>query len=251
MATRRTPMESLREVVLGNTLTIAARQFRSYFNGPVAYIVICFSLFLVGILFWQPFFLMNRATVREMFRFFSYMFVFAAPAITMGLLAEERRSGTLELLITMPVREGEVIVGKFLGALGLLAVMLLVSIPYPISVAQLGPLDDGPVWSGYFGLFLQGAAMIAIGIAASSFTENQLVAFFVSFFIGAVVVLLTWLLPLLPAGLVSVVEWITFDYHFESMSRGVIDTRDVVYFLSIVAFSLMLAFRALESRRWS
>jgi ABC-2 type transport system permease protein len=235
-----------------NTLTIALRQFRSYFNGAVAYIVVCLVMLAVGFLFWGPFFLMARTTVREMFSWLSVALLFAAPAITMGLLAEERRSGTLELLITMPVREGEVILGKFLGALGLYMVMLLVTLPYPLSVATLGPLDWGPVLSGYLGLILQGAAMIAIGIAASSFTENQLIAFFVSFFICGCLVILGRMLPLLGTGwLASMIEWITFDYHFESMSRGVIDTRDVIYFLSIATFSLMLAFRALESRRWS
>lgn len=235
-----------------NTLTIAGRQFRSYFNGPVAYIVVCICLILVGIFFWSPFFLMGRVTVREMFRLFGMTLAFAAPAITMGLLAEEKRSGTLELLITMPVRESEVIFGKFLGALGLLAVMLLVSLPYPISVSRFGDLDWGPVISGYLGLLLQGGAMIAIGLAASSFTDNQLVAFFVSFFICAVLVAVGWLLPLMPPGfVVNTAEWLSFDYHFESMSRGVIDTRDLIYFLSIAGFCLMLAFRALESRRWS
>ena len=237
--------------VAGNTATIASRQFRSYFNGPVAYIVICLVTFLLGITFWSPFFLMNRATVREMFQWLSYLMAFAAPAITMGLIAEEKRSGTLEFLITMPVREAEVVLGKFLGAVGLLAVLLLVTVPYPLSVAAFGPLDPGPVFAGYLGLLLDGSAMIAIGLAASSFTDNQLIAFFSSFFLCALLALATWLLPLAPAGLVNVIEWITFDRHLQSMARGVIDTRDVIYFLSIMAFSLMLAFRALESRRWS
>lgn len=234
-----------------NTLAIAGRQFRSYFNGPVAYIVVCIVLLMVGGFFWPPFFLMGRATVREMFRLFGWTLVFAAPAITMGLIAEERRSGTLELLITMPVREAEVIFGKFLGAFGLLAVMLAVSLPYPLSVWTLGHLDWGPVLSGYLGLLLQGGAMIAIGIAASSFTDNQLVAFFVSFFVCAVFVLVGFLLPLMPPSVVNFFEWISFDFHYESLSRGVIDTRDVFYFLSIAGFCLLLAFRALESRRWS
>ena len=234
-----------------NTLTIAGRQFRAYFNGPVAYIVIALSLFLVGFFFWGPFFLMNRASVRELFRFLSYTFVFGVPALTMGLLADERRSGTLELLITMPVRESEVILGKFLGAVGLLCVLLLCSLPYPISVAQLGTLDWGQVATGYLGLFLQGCAMIALGIAASSFTENQLVAFFVSFFVFAMIAVLGFYLPLVPAGWASAVEWATFDFHRESMGRGVIDTRDVIYFVSFATIFLMLAFRALESRRWS
>lgn len=234
-----------------NTLTIAGRQFRAYFNGPVAYIVIALSLLIVGFTFWEPFFLMNRASVREMFRLLSYTLVFAAPAITMGLLAEERRSGTLELLITMPVRESEVILGKYLGAIGLVAVLLFCTLPYPLSVATLGSLDWGQVFAGYLGIFLQGCAMVALGLAASSFTENQLVAFFSGFFVFAMIAILGFYLPLWSGGVASFVEWLTFDYHRESMGRGVIDSRDVIYFLSFAGFFLMLAFRALESRRWS
>lgn len=234
-----------------NTLTIAGRQFRSYFNGPVAYVVIALSLLVVGFLFWEPFFLINRASVREMFRFLSWMLVVGAPAITMGLIADERRTGTLELLVTMPVRESEVILGKFLGALGLLGVMLLCSLPYPISVSMLGNLDWGPVFTGYLGLFLQGATMIAIGLACSSFTDSQLVAFFVGVFLFIAITILGQYLVLLPPGLANVAELITFEFHRESMGRGVVDSRDLLYFLSVGGFSLLLAFYALASRRWS
>ena len=234
-----------------NTFTIASRQFRSYFNGPVAYIVIAVSMLLIGIMFWEPFFLIGRASVRQMFELYGWMLAFGGPAVTMGLIAEERRSGTLELLITMPVRESEVILGKYLGALGLLAVMLLVSVPYPLSISTIGSLDAGPVISGYIGVFLEGAAIIGIGLAASSFTENQLIAFFSSVALGLLLVVGGLLLPLLPLWMVNTAEWLSFGYHVESMARGVIDLRDVVYFVSIAGFALMLAFRALESRRWN
>ncbi len=235
-----------------NTLTIASRQFRGYFNGPVAYIVVCVVLAILGPIFWQPFFLMGHASVRQMFSFLGPLLAFAAPAMSMGLIAEERRSGTLELLITMPVRESEVILGKYLAALGLLAVLLVCTVPYPISVSMLGNLDWGPVLTGYLGIFLQGGAMLAIGIAASSFTESQIIAFFVSVTICLTLAFLVgWFLPFIPASLTTLVQWFSFDHHVEGMSRGVIDSRDVIYFLSISGFALMLAFRALESRRWS
>ena len=233
-----------------NTLTIAKRQFRSYFNGPVAYIVIGVVLTLLGVFFWNTFFLFGRATVREMFTLLPIFLILAAPAMTMGLIAEEKRTGTIELLITMPVRDAEVIVGKFLGVLGLYAVLLLLTLPYPMSVSTLGHLDWGPVWSGYFGLLLQGGAMLAIGLLASSWTDNQLVALF----LGAAICFAFWIvdrfLPFLPTAAASVFEWLSFDYHFRSMARGVIDTRDVVYFVSIIGFALAMAFRSLESRRW-
>jgi ABC-2 type transport system permease protein len=239
--------------MLDNTLTIAGRQFRGYFNGPVAYIVICIVLLALGFFFWTPFFLMNHASVREMFRLLGIMLAFAVPAITMGLLAEERRSGTIELLITMPVREAEVIFGKFLAAIGLLGVLLACTLPYPVSVSMLGNLDWGPVFTGYLGLFLQAAAMAAIGLMCSAFTENQLVAFFVGV---AICLPLAWLfgafLPFVPTGLLTTIfEFVSFDRHTEAMTRGVIDTRDLIYFVSIAGFALMVAFRALESRRWS
>ena len=233
------------------TLIIARREFRSFFNSPAAYIVICMFLLLMGIFFWNPFFLINRASVRSMFGLASILLLPTAPAMTMGLLAEERRTGTIELLLTMPVKDTEVIIGKYLGALGLLSVLLLCTLPYPISVASLGHLDWGPVFSGYLALLLQGGAMLALGMLASSWTENQLIAFFT----GGAMCFGFWIIsrfiPFMPQGLASVAEWVSFDYHFENLLRGVIDSRNIIYFLSLIGFSLALAFRSLESRRWS
>ncbi len=232
------------------TLTIAKREFASYFNGPAAYIVLALFLVVLGFFFWQPFFLMNRASVRGMFELMSVLLLPAAPAMTMGLIAEEKRTGTLEVLLTMPLRDAEVIVGKFLGALGLLCVLLLLSVPYPISVSTLGRLDVGPVASGYLAVLLQGGAMLAIGVLASSWTDNQLIAFFTSGMVCFAFFMVGRFLPFLPSGVASVVEWASFDYHFDGLVRGVIDSRDVIYFLSITGFALALAFRSLESRRW-
>jgi ABC-2 type transport system permease protein len=233
------------------TLTIAKREFIGYFNGPAAYIVICLFLILMGVFFWNPFFLINRATVRGMFDMMSVLLLPTAPAMTMALLAEEKRTGTIEVLLTMPLKDSEVILGKFLGAFGLLCVLLLLTLPYPISVATLGQLDWGPVIAGYLAVLLQGAAMLAIGVLASSWTENQLIAFFS----GAMICFALWImarfLPFVPQTMASVLEWLSFDYHYENMLRGVIDSRDVIYFLSIIGFSLALAFRSLESRRWA
>jgi ABC-2 type transport system permease protein len=187
-----------------------------------------------------------------MFTLLAYCVAFAGPALTMGLLAEEKRSGTLELLITMPVREAEVIFGKFLAALGLWAVLLACTLPIPFSVSTLGNLDWGPVWSGYFGIFLMGGAVLAIGLSFSSFTDNQLVAFFLSCFLSFVLVFVTgWIMPFLSGSVATVVNYLSFSSHLESLARGVIDTRDVIFFLSVSGFALMVAFRALESRRWS
>jgi ABC-2 type transport system permease protein len=234
-----------------NTLTIAKREFISYFNGPAAYIVICLFLGVLGAFFWNPFFLINRATVRSMFDLMSILLLPTAPAMTMGLLAEEKRTGTIEVLLTMPLKDTQVILGKFLAAFGLLVILLVLTLPYPISVSTLGQLDWGPVISGYLAVLLEGSAMPAIGVLASSYTENQLIAFFVSAIVCFILWIVARFLPFMPGVLANAVEWVSFDYHYQSMLRGVIESRDVLYFLSIIGFSLTLAFRSLESRRWS
>jgi ABC-2 type transport system permease protein len=236
---------------MGKTLTIAKRELVGYFNGPAAYIVICLFLVLLGMFFWNPFFLINRATVRQMFDMMSILLLPTAPAITMGLLAEEKRTGTMEVLLTMPLKDTEVIIGKFLGAFALFLVLLLLTVPYPLSVSTLGHIDWGPVIAGYLAVVLQGAAMLAIGVLASSLTENQLIAFFTSGILCFAFWIIARFLPFLPQGAASAIEWISFDYHYDNMLRGVIDSRDVIYFLSVIGFSLALAFRSLESRRWS
>ena len=171
----------------------------------------------------------------------------------MGLIAEERAAGTIELLLTMPVREAEVIIGKYLGAFGLFLVIVLMTLLTPILVASVGELDLGAVAAGYVGLILQGAAMLAIGMAVSSWASNQLMAFFISLTLLAI---FGWIMPIMLSfltrgGLSSFLEFISLQSHLESMSRGVIDLRDVVFFVSLTVFGLLVAFRALEARRWS
>jgi ABC-2 type transport system permease protein len=233
------------------TLTIAKREFRGYFNSPAAYIVICLFLFMVGFFFWSPFFLVNRASVRNMYDLMAILLIPTAPALTMGLLAEEKRQGTIEILLTMPVRDPEVIIGKYLAALGVLVVLLALTLAYPLSVSTLGHLDWGPVFAGYLAILLQGGAMLALGVLTSSWTENQLIAFFSSAVICFGFWIINRFLPFIPQQLASIVEWVSFDYHFQDLVRGVLDSRHVVYFLTVIAFSLALAFRSLESRRWS
>ncbi|MCB9604359.1 MAG: ABC transporter permease [Sandaracinus sp.] len=237
--------------MMHNVRTIAGRQFRSYFNGPIAYVVIGVMLLVLGFLFWETFFLFGKATMREMFRYASLINYFALPALTMGLLAEEKRTGTIELLITMPVTDAQVIWGKFLGVLGLYLVMLALTIPYCFSVSSLGNLDWGPVFAGYFGMFLQGSAILGIGLMMSSFTDNQIVAFFGTLACSVAFFLVDKFLPFMPAGAANFFEALSFDAHFESMRRGVLAFRDVLFFATVSVLTLMVAYRSLESRRWS
>ena len=233
-----------------HTLTIARREFKSYFNSPAAYIVGTLFLVVISVMFWNNFFLEQRASVRRMFFWAYAVTIFVAPALTMGLIAEERRTGTMELLITYPVRDAEVVIGKYLGALGLYAVLLLLTIPQVISVSSLGPLDWGPVWTGYLGLLLAGGSFLALGVLASSWTSNQLIALIAALGMGAFFTVIRHMLMILPDGMASVLEWLSFGYHYDALERGVIDTRDIFFFLSVIALSLGLAFRSLESRLW-
>ena len=237
---------------MNNVMTIARREFSGYFNGPIAYIVICLVLLVLGIFFWPQFFLQGRASVRDMFHLLGLFLLFAAPAMSMGLLAEEKRTGTIEILITMPVRDWEIVVGKYLGVLGLFSVLLLLTLPYPITVSIFGSnMDWGPVFTGYLGLYLYGGAMLALGLLASSVTDNQLIALFIALAICLFFWAIHLFVPFLPSGTGDFFQWISLDFHFRSIMRGVIDTRDVLYFLSVIALSLMISFRSLESRRWS
>lgn len=230
---------------------IFKRELKAYFNSPIAYIVITVFLLISGWFFSSSLFLVNQATLRGAFGIIPLIFVFVVPAITMRLISEEKKSGTIELLVTMPVKDLEIILGKFLAALVLLTIAILLTLTYAITVSLLGDVDGGPVLGGYLGLILMGAAYLSIGIFVSSLTENQIVAFIISFLIIFALFILDQILMFIPSGLVSFFEYLSIDYHFANISRGVIDTRDLIYYISVIFFSLLLAVRSLESRKWS
>jgi len=233
-----------------NILTIFRREIRSYFNSPVAYVVIIVFLAIIGWFFSTNLFLMNLASMRVAFELIPLVFLFFVPAITMRLLAEEQKSGTLELLTTKPIRDEEIVLGKFFAAWALLAAALAPTLLYVIIVAALGPLDFGPVVSGYLGLLLMGGVYIGIGLFASSVTENQIVAFILSFLIILAFFLLDKVLMFVPEGFASTLEFLAMDYHFSNIARGVIDSRDLIYFGSLLYFSLYLSTVSLERRKW-
>jgi ABC-2 type transport system permease protein len=177
--------------------------------------------------------------------------LFFAPAITMRLISEEKKTGTLELLITKPVKEAEIIVGKFLAAWTLYFFTLLPTLCYYITVSIVGSLDIGPVIGGYLGLYLVGAVFLAVSVFGSAITENQVVAFLVSFLIVFGLFMLDKVLFYLPSYLASTFEYISVDYHFSNIARGVIDSRDMIYYASAIGFSLFMGTVALHKRRWS
>jgi ABC-2 type transport system permease protein len=231
-------------------LVISRREIRTYFNSPVAYIVVPVFLVITGYLFFTQLFLEKQADMRGFFNIMPLLFMFLIPAITMRLLADEKSSGTLELLITMPVRDWEVVVGKFLAAMALLCTAIGLTLVFAITVKTLGPLDRGPTIGGYLGLVLMGGAYVSIGVMASSLTRNSIVSFIVAFAISFALYLLGRLTQFLPEALQKLVAFLSIDGHFENIGRGVIDTRDVIYYLSVMGVSLLIATLSLESRRW-
>ncbi|MFQ6091930.1 MAG: ABC transporter permease [bacterium] len=225
------------------------KEVRTYFNSPIAYIVLTVFLLISGYFFASPLFLNNQADLRTAFGVIPFIFIFFVPAITMRLLAEEKKSGTLEVLVTMPVKDVEVILGKFGAALVLLVVAIGLTLTYVLTISLLGNADGGPIVGGYLGLILMGATYLAIGIYTSSVTENQIVAFIISFLIIFALFMLDKVLMFVPGGLVSILEYLAMDYHFSNIARGVIDTRDLIYYLSLIFLGLFLATRTLASRK--
>ena len=231
-------------------LVISRREIRTYFNSPVAYIVVPVFVIITGYLFFTQLFLEKQADMRGFFNIMPLLFMFMIPAITMRLLADEKASGTLELLITMPVRDWEVVVGKFLAAMALLCTAIGLTLVFAITVKSLGPLDRGPAIGGYLGLVLMGGAYVAIGVMASALTRNSIVSFIVAFAISFALYLLGRLTQFLPQSLQKLVAFLSIDGHFENIGRGVVDSRDVIYYLSVMTVCLLIATLSLESRRW-
>jgi ABC-2 type transport system permease protein len=233
-----------------NVFPIFRRELRSAFHSPVAYVVIIVFLVILGWFVSNNLFLMNVASMRIVFEMIPLLYLFFIPAVTMRLLAEERKAGTLELLTTMPVRDEEIVFGKFLAAWALLAAALAPTLIYLIIIMSIGSIDVGPVIAGYGGLLLMGAVYIGLGLLASSITENQIVAFILGFLLMLVLFLLDKILMYVPESVASTLEYLAVDYHFGNIARGVIDTRNLIYFFSWIGFTLFLTTVSLQRRKW-
>jgi ABC-2 type transport system permease protein len=251
-----------------NILIIARRDLSAQFNSPVAYVVIGGSLLLLGALVFGPhialagfavggFWDLDRATMDTMFTALPFlMSLFVIPAVTMRSLAAEKGSGTLELLITMPVRDSDVILGKYLAACTVVFVLLTLSLLYPAAMFvwpwHLGALDWGPIGAAYLGAIFFGFAAVGVGMMISSLTESDVIAFFLT----SGILMALYLVGLFAAGLNlgsvgDVLEFVSFSSRYQSFTRGLIDTRALLYFASVAILCLLVSFRSLESRKWS
>lgn len=237
-----------------NIKTIFLKELKSYFNSPIAYIVMIVYLIISGFLFvWLGFFQANVASLRDYFgNFFIQLILFVVfiPAITMRSFSEEKKQGTLELLLTKPVTDIELILGKYFSALALICITLCSTIVYFIVVMFMGPIPFGPFFTSLVGFVLMSAFYIGIGIFVSSLTENQIVAFIVSVLIGLFFFLIGKILMIFPPSMVSFFEYIATDYHLNIISRGVLDTRVILYYFSMIFLTVYLTKVSLESRKW-
>ena len=233
-----------------NVGPIFRKELRSYFNSAVAYVVIVVFLAIVGWFFTSNLFLMNVASMRTMFEVVPAVFLFIIPAITMRLLSEEKKNGTIELLTTKPLSDSEIVLGKFFAAWALVGIALLPTLLYYITIAFLGSIDNGPVIGGYFGLMLMAGVYVAIGLFASSLTDNQVVAFILGFVFVFALYMLDKVLFYVPEWMTTTVEFLGIDFHLSNIARGVIDSRDVIYFFSMLGFTLLLSVGSLQRRNW-
>jgi gliding motility-associated transport system permease protein len=231
---------------------IAKREFRTFFDTLAAYILLVVFLGLSGFFTWlfgSDVFFVGQATLMPFFSIAYWTLFFFIPALTMKMLAEEKRSGTLELLLTKPITDLQVVVGKFFAVIMLIGVALLLTIPYYISISFLGPIDHGSVWSGYLGMILMSMAFTSIGLFASSITNNQIVAFLLALFIGVFFLIIFDVLASSFTGTISYFfNYLSLSTHYESISRGVLDSKDLIYFFSITVASLLLADTVLSKR---
>ena len=248
---------------------IFKKELRVYFSSPIAYAVLTIFSLISGWFFYNVFGFyvmasmqaaMNPMMARDMsviegvlrplFQNMSVIMLLMMPILTMRLFSEEKKSGTIELLLTYPVRDGEVLLGKYLAALAVFAAMLTLTLAYPLIMAWVTPLELGPLATGYLGLLLQGAAFIAIGILISSLTENQIVAAVATFGTLLIFWVIAWASDSAGGTLGRVLSHVSLTEHFDSFSKGVIDTKDLIYYLNLTILALFLTLRSLDSKRW-
>jgi ABC-2 type transport system permease protein len=235
-------MTASKAITFKGLFHIYKKEIKTYFISPIAYVVITLFLLVAAFFFffWFTFFLRNQASLRLFFSLLPIFSCFVIPAITMGLFSEEINLGSYELLLTMPVTFLDIIFAKFLAALTLTAICYLPTVSYPIFITFMGKLDWGPVIGGYLGALFMGAGFCAIGLLASALTRKQIIAYL----IGWAICFALWLLDRviiyvpLPQILMGFIQYLGADYHFQNIAKGIIDTRDILYFISLCFFSL-------------
>lgn len=255
-----------------NILLIFKREFKSYFSSFIAYAVITTFMVITGYFFYNilatfsiisfqaeanPMLTrqynllnINESVVRPLFGDISIIMLLMTPLLTMRLLSEEKKQGTMELLLTYPVKDVEVVIGKFLACLAVFTITLLSIATYPILLVILGEPEIGPIITGYIGLFLLGMAFISLGLFTSSLTENQIVSASLAFGTLLIFWLMSYSTLFVSAGVGRVISYLAITEHLESLAKGVVDTEDIIYYLNFTLLFLFLTLRSIESKRW-
>ncbi len=232
---------------------IFKKELHVYFNSPIAYIFLTVFLILTSWIFFRTFFLLNQAEMRSFFGLLPWVFLFLIPALTMRLFADEKRSGTMELLLTLPVKDYQVVLGKFLASFFFLLIALLCTLALPLIVVILGNPDLGVIIGSYLGALLMGTAFLSLGLWISNLTNNQIVAFILSIAFSFILLIIgsTITTYSAPRFIAPLLEYVGFTNHYDnSLGKGVIDSRDLIYYFSLIVLFLYLNIRSLESRKW-
>jgi ABC-2 type transport system permease protein len=252
---------------MSNVLAIARREMRSYFASPIAYVVIgvfalVFGFFYVTML---NYFVtqsmqsamggggpvnVNRDLIRYVLQNVAVVVLFVLPMITMRTYAEEKRTGTIELLLTSPVSDLQIMLGKFFGAMALYGVMLAVTLVHVGLLFAYGNPEWRPIATGYLGLLLLGGCMVSAGLLFSSLTKNQIVAGFLTFALLLLLWVIDWMTTFASPGVGTVLNYVSLTSHLDDFAKGVIDTKHVIYYLSFITFGLFLTSKAVDSERW-
>jgi ABC-2 type transport system permease protein len=258
---------------MNNVLAMFQKEMRTYFTSPIAYAVVVVFLLISGYFFYgilssfvdfglraafqaqyyrmpMPKLNVNEMAIRPLFQNLSVILLFMLPMITMRLFSEEKRSGTVELLYTSPITKTQTMLGKYLAALALYVMMIVLTMGHVAFFFIYGNPELGPVFSGYLGVLLMGASFLALGLLVSSLTENQIIAAVVGFGVFLLLWAIGWLANFVGPGLGKILSYLSIFEHFDDFAKGIIDTKDVVFYLSFTFFGLYLTYRALESTRW-
>jgi len=258
---------------MSNVIAIFQKEMRTYFTSPIAYAVMVVFLVVSGYFFYgilssfvdfamraafqaqyyrmpMPKLNVNEMAIRPLFQNLSVILIFMLPMITMRLFSEEKRSGTIELLYTSPITKVQTILGKYLAALALYVIMIILTIMHQVFFFAYGNPELGPVITAYLGVLLLGGAFLSIGLLISSLTENQIIAAVIGFGIFLLLWAIGWLSNFVGPTLGKVLSYLCIFEHFDDFAKGVIDTKDLVFYLSFTFFGLYLTYRALESSRW-
>ena len=235
---------------MNNIIHIYLKELRSYFNGPMAYIFLIIFSLVNGYFFSNTFFIFGQSDMRALFQIIPLVYLFFIPAISMSIIAKEKNSGTMEVISTLPIKEYEFVLGKYFASITLILVALILTGVHLANLIAVGSnIDYGAVFTGYLGLFLAGSVYASMGVFASSLTDNPVIAFIIAIFFVLFFFLVDKLLIFIPNTVSGIFQYISIDYHLSNISKGVIDTRNILYFISLIGLFILLTIESLSSKK--